>query len=132
MRYSEISDHHPIERYQIIIYKIISNPTQHHPMPKHAQLLFLLFTLLYAANATGNPGILVSVPFPLNVPALPLGLPLSIDNIVISNLELTNISVRELDYKWSFDVKKAEVSISFAQISFDWVFKKEKGTGLFR
>lgn len=101
-------------------------------MLKHTQLVFLLFIVYYAANATGNPGILVSVPFPLNVPTLPLGLPLSIDNIVISNLELTNISVRELDYKWSFDVKKAEVNISFAQISFDWVYKKDKGTGLFR
>lgn len=54
------------------------------------------------------------------------------ENIVISNLELTNVYVRELDYKWTFSAKKASVNITLAQITFDWFYKKDKGFGTFR
>ena len=62
-------------------------------------LLLVLLTLAYCTVSIGNPGVLISIPFPLNVPQVPLDLPLPMENIVISNLELTNVYVRELEYK---------------------------------
>lgn len=62
----------------------------------------LLFLLAPLALASGNPGILVSVPFPLDLPPISLPVPLPIDNIVISNLELTHTNLEELDYLWKY------------------------------
>ena len=56
--------------------------------------LLSLALILWYCTAVGNPGILISIPFPLNIPTLPIQLPLPIDNIVISNLELSNINLR--------------------------------------
>jgi len=56
--------------------------------------LLVLLTLVCYSSSIGNPGVLLSVPFPLNIPQVPLGLPLAMENIVISNLELTNVYVR--------------------------------------
>jgi hypothetical protein len=94
--------------------------------------LLLLLALSCCTASIGNPGILLSVPFPLDIPQIPLGLPLPMENIVISNLELTNIYVRELEYSWKFNAKNTEVKISLAQITFDWFYKKDKGFGTFR
>ena len=87
--------------------------------------------LLWSVITVGNPGILIEIPFPLNIPTLPLQLPIPIDDIVISNLELSNIYLRQLDYKWKFGIKDAPVNISYAQITFDWNYKKDKGVGFF-
>ena len=94
--------------------------------------LLVIAAICQLTAAIGNPGILVSVPFPLDIPTLPLKLPLSIDNIAISNLELTNVSLRELDFKWKLDIKNAVVNVPLAQISFDWNYKKDSGFGYFR
>ena len=48
--------------------------------------ILLFIVMIYSAYSIGNPGILISIPFPINIPTLPLALPLPIDNIVISNL----------------------------------------------
>ena len=94
-------------------------------------LILLLIALCCPIKSIGNPGLLISIPFPQNLPPVPIGLPLQIDDIVISLLELTNIYAREVDYEWKFEIDKAEVKISFARISFDWSYKKDKGIGYF-
>ena len=64
--------------------------------------LLVLIALYWPIKTLGNPGILISIPFPQNLPAVPISLPMPIDDIVISLLELTNVNVREVDYKWKF------------------------------
>lgn len=93
--------------------------------------ILLLLTLSPLAFATGNPGILLSVPFPLNIPTITLPLPLPIDNIVISNLELTQTNLQELDYLWNFSIKKADVNLSMSHIIFNWNYKGHSGVGFF-
>ena len=61
-------------------------------------MLIPILTLITTVIAAGNPGVLIAIPFPLNVPTVPLGLPLSLDDIVVNQLELTNLKVREVDY----------------------------------
>jgi len=46
----------------------------------------LLLTLCCLGNAIGNPGVLITVPFPLSPPMVQISLPVGIDNIVINNL----------------------------------------------
>ena len=58
------------------------------------KILLALALIFWSCTTVGNPGILISIPFPLNIPTLPIQLPLPIDNIVISNLELSNIYLR--------------------------------------
>jgi hypothetical protein len=52
-------------------------------------LLFLF--LLIQALSIYNPGILISVPFPLSPPALELDLPVPLSDLLVSGLELNNI-----------------------------------------
>lgn len=47
---------------------------------------FLLLALCCLGNAIGNPGVLITVPFPLSPPIVEIPLPVGIDNIVINNL----------------------------------------------
>lgn len=53
------------------------------------------------------------------------------DNIVISNLELTNTYLQTLDYDWTFDIKNASVTVSSAFINFNWTYKGDSGFGTF-
>jgi len=46
----------------------------------------LLLVLCCLGNTIGNPGILITVPFPLSPPMVQISLPVVIDNIVINNL----------------------------------------------
>jgi hypothetical protein len=78
-----------------------------------------------------NPGILISVPFPFSPPTLDLPLPFAINDIVISELELTNVELREVDYTWKLTTSYAEVNVSKAVVSFDWYYKKDSGKGFF-
>jgi len=48
--------------------------------------LFVVLILLAFANSINNPGMLITVPFPLSPPSLTLKLPQPINDTVISNL----------------------------------------------
>jgi hypothetical protein len=93
--------------------------------------IVLLLTLCPLVLAAGNPGILISVPFPLNIPTITLPLPIPIENIVISNLELTNTNLQELSYLWNFAIKKADVNVTSSHIIFNWNYKGHSGIGFF-
>lgn len=93
--------------------------------------ILLLLSLSPLALAAGNPGILISVPFPLKVPTITLPLPIPIENIVISNLELTQTNLQELDYLWNFAIKKADVNVTSSHIIFNWNYKGHSGIGFF-
>lgn len=92
-------------------------------------LFFLI--LLIQAFSIYNPGVLISIPFPLSPPPLDLDLPLPISDLLISGLELSNIELRQVDYAWRFVPQYAEVNVSRALLSFDWNYKKDSGKGFF-
>jgi hypothetical protein len=91
----------------------------------------LIHILLATVLAISNPGVLISIPFPLSPPTLALPLPLPIADVVVSNLELTNIQLREVDYSWKLFAPRADVNVTRAVISFDWFYKKDAGKGFF-
>ena len=92
----------------------------------------LLFSiLLIQAICIYNPGVLISVPFPLSPPSLDLDLPLPLSDLLVSGLELNNIELRQVDYSWRLIPQYAEVNVTQALLSFDWTYKKESGKGFF-
>lgn len=53
--------------------------------------IIIIAVLVLSTVCITNPGVLLSVPFPMSPPALELPLPLAIGDMVVSNLELTNV-----------------------------------------
>lgn len=54
--------------------------------------IFITVAFLSVTSFTyTNPGILISIPFPISPPLIDLSLPLPIDNILINHLELTQV-----------------------------------------
>ncbi len=100
-------------------------------MPGFPTKVIIFALVVISTLSIMNPGVLITVPFPLSPPALNLHLPYPINDIVISNLELTNIELREVDYSWKLTASYAEVNVSKAVVSFDWFYKKDSGKGLF-
>ena len=47
--------------------------------------------LIVSCSTLANPGILITIPFPLSPPTIDLNLPFPINDLVINNLELTEI-----------------------------------------
>ena len=79
-----------------------------------------------------NPGILVTVPFPQQPPQADLKLPISVDPILINDLELSKINVKSVQYTWNFTESAVLVKISDAAVLFDWKFRKDSGQGTFQ
>ncbi len=96
-----------------------------------ALVIFILLTSL--CSGLFNPGILVTVPFekPLHPPTADLKLPISVDAILINELELSDISLMRVDYDWQFTESSAVVKISNAVILFSWRYKSDHGQGSF-
>lgn len=78
-----------------------------------------------------NPGLLISIPFPIVVPELNLDLPIKLEPIIVNRLELSSIYVKEVDYSWTFTQKEVKVQISDIKIMFQWSYKEDKGQGIF-
>lgn len=93
--------------------------------------VLLLTTIIFIGSSFNNPGVLISVPFPLSPPTLKLALPQSINDIVVKELELSAVYLREVDYKWKLAATEADVNVTQAQISFDWTYKTDSGKGFF-
>ena len=91
----------------------------------------LLAVLLIVTTQQANPGILITVPFPLAPPTIPLALPYALPDLLIDRLELTNIKVIEVRYGWQLNVPSANVNVSQAVVSFDWSYKQHQGKGFF-
>jgi hypothetical protein len=78
-----------------------------------------------------NPGILITVPFPIQPPHADLKLPFQIDPILINDLELSKINVKSVQYTWNFTETDVYVNISDAVVLFNWKFKSDSGQGTF-
>lgn len=100
-------------------------------MTNHIKALCLQLLLITTVWTITNPGALISVPFPFSPPTVALPLPFPISDVVVSNLELTDVQLREVDYSWKLFSTKAEVNVSRALISFNWFYKKDSGKGFF-
>ena len=92
--------------------------------------ILLLLALTVQALA-GNPGVLISVPFPLSVPEVTLGLPLPLNDTLIRTLELSHLRLTQLDYTWTFEATGCKVNVTQAEITFDWVDQQHSGSGHF-
>lgn len=100
-------------------------------MARSGERIIIIAVLAICTLCITNPGVLLSVPFPISPPALELTLPLAIGDVVVSNLELTNVELRQVDYAWKLTSAYAEVNVTKTVISFDWFYKKDKGKGFF-
>jgi hypothetical protein len=93
--------------------------------------VFLVVLFLVNSFTIMNPGVLISVSFPYSPPVVNLPLPFPINDIVVSNLELTTVELRQVDYTWKLTATKADVNVTRAVVSFDWYYKKDSGKGFF-
>lgn len=100
-------------------------------MSLQGERIIIIALLAVCTLCITNPGVLLSVPFPISPPALELTLPFAIGDVVVSNLEMTNVELREVDYAWKLTSANAEVNVTKAVVSFDWFYKKDKGKGFF-
>ena len=96
-------------------------------------MIFRILVLIQIAWMTSalNPGLLVQIPTSLSPPSIPIQFPQPIPSIVINNLELTNINLRDIEYKWKVTGSKFAIQIPSTLISFDWTMGKDHGEGTF-
>jgi hypothetical protein len=55
---------------------------------------FLIVLFLVCSFTIMNPGVLISVTFPYSPPVVNLPLPFAINDVLVSNLELTTVELR--------------------------------------
>lgn len=96
-------------------------------------MIFQILVLVQIAwiTSTLNPGVLIQIPSSLSPPPISIKFPQSIPSMLINNLELTNINLRDIKYNWKITSSKFAIQIPSTLISFDWTLGKDHGEGTF-
>lgn len=90
-----------------------------------------------------NPGILIGVPLPSNLPNQEIPLPYPLDNFTVQSAEFTNVEIKELEFaatKLMYKNKtifikeclKVEIEVSYMRVHFDFDFEGSRGPGDFQ